>query len=517
MEGKLTFFLLLSLFSMAKCQRKNILFLMADDMRPDLEVYKDINKDIFPQPKMYTPNLDALAAKSLLFERAYVAQSLCSPSRTAALTGRRTDSTAITQLHQYWREYGGNFTTIPQFFKENGYYAHGAGKVFHGGPSSNKNDCPYSWSKCPYHSHVDYYEELYDGKYSWKAITDEQIAEEPCLDTSNADWFVKQMRDTLKKYDPPYFFGFGVFKPHTPFFFPERFLDLYPAEDIQLPPNPYVPEGMPDKAWSEPPIFRFDDVSAEGLDIPNLGDINVTIPDWKTIELKRAYYAAISHADDELGKVINELYNLGLEDDTIIVFWGDHGWHLGDHAEWCKLTLFETGNRVPFMIHIPGAENNGKQTSKLVETVDLFPTLVEAAGFDPMMRCPGPTSHDIQLCSEGRSLLPLFEDPERSDWDNTVFWSHPRGGYHEENIPWQMGYSIRVDGYRYTEYVATKYSWLPGDHTWLPDWEKPVDHEELYDLKNDPQENFNRYDDPEYLAVKEELAEKLHLGWSARK
>jgi len=134
-----------------------------------------------------------------------------------------------------------------------------------------------------------------------------------------------------------------------------------------------------------------------------------------------------------------------------------------------------------------------------------------------MMRCPGPTSHDIQLCSEGRSLLPLFEDHERSDWDNTVFWSHPRGGYHEENVPWQMGYSIRVDGYRYTEYVATKYSWLPGDHTWLPDWENPVDHEELYDLKNDPQENFNRYDDPEYLAVKEELAEKLHLGWSARK
>merc|ERR1712038_1653561 len=419
---------------------------------------------------------------------AYVAQSLCSPSRTAALTGRRTDSTAITQLHQYWREYGGNFTTIPQFFKENGYYAHGAGKVFHGGPSSNSHDCPYSWSKCPYHHHVDYYEELYDGKYSWKAKTDEQIAEEPCLDTSNADWFVKQMRDTLKHYDPPYFFGFGVFKPHTPFFFPERFLDLYPAEDIQLPPNPYVPEGMPDKAWSEPPIFRFDDVSAEGLDIPNLGDINVTLPDWKTIELKRAYYAAISHADEELGKVIDELYAQGLEEDTIIVFWGDHGWHLGDHAEWCKLTLFETGNRVPFMIRIPGVTDEGMKTSKIVELMDIFPTLVEAAGFPSLDKCPE-SSHDVQLCTQGKSLIPLFEDPMNEDWDDVAFWQHPRGGWQNDVVPWQMGYSIRDKDFRYTEYV-----WVKRNEGWdyRPDFDRPCDHEELYDLRIDPQENFNR-------------------------
>lgn len=486
---------------------------MADDMRPNLGAYQHANEHVFRQPPMHTPNLDALAAKSLLFERAYDAQSLCAPSRTAALTSRRPDTTRITDIGHYWREYGGNFTTIPQFFKERGYYTVGAGKVFHGGPSSGNHDCPYSWDVCPYHAPADPYPD--DGLHSWKAFSEEELDEKPLRDTANANWLINRLRGIVKTEAPPFFFAYGVYKPHTPFFFPARFLDYYPEDVIELPSNPYCPQKMPNKAWSSPPMIRqFKDCFPETLGIPDLGEINVTMPDWKTKELRRAYYSAISHADDELGRVLNDIKELGIENDTIVVFWGDHGWNLGDHAEWCKLNLFENTNRVPFMIHIPGVTDQGMHTSNLVEMVDIFPTLVELAGFEPLDRCPVP-SNDRELCTEGRSLLPLFEDPMRTDWENTVFWQHPRGGYHDGIVPWQMGYTIRDQNYRYTEYVGIEdVGWKHGQ--WKPRWDNPVDHEELYDMTLDPQENFNRYEDPEYIVLKQELSEKLHLGWSAR-
>merc|ERR1712110_673301 len=141
-------------------------------MRPNLGVYEEVNSDIFGQPPMFTPNIDALAAKSLLFEKAYDAQSLCSPSRTSCMTSRRPDTTRITRIGYYWRDYGGNFTTIPQFFKEHGYTTIGSGKVLHGGPSSDKHDCKYSWTNgCPYHNSPDHYEH---SPQSWRAVTSEE-------------------------------------------------------------------------------------------------------------------------------------------------------------------------------------------------------------------------------------------------------------------------------------------------------------------------------------------------------
>ena len=273
-------------------------------------------------------------------------------------------------------------------------------------------------------------------------------------------------------------------------YFPEEFLDYYPEDVLDVPDNPNCPTNMPDLAWEIPPIFRqFTDCSPEALGIPNLGDINVTLPDWKTKELRRAYYAATSYADHELGKVIDALYEYGVENDTIIVFWGDHGWQLGEHAEWCKQNLFEITNRVPFMMRIPGVTDSGMKTSKLVELVDIFPTLVEAAGFEPLESCPvGLPSKDVKLCTEGRSMLPLFANPETTIWDDTVFWQYSRGWFHDTVVPNQMGYSIRTADFRYTEYVNIKDL---GDYKWEPEWNNPADHEELYDLRNDPQENVN--------------------------
>ena len=245
---------------------------------------------------------------------------------------------------------------------------------------------------------------------------------------------------------------------------------------------------MPDLAWTAPNLYhQYKDCYPDTLGIPNLGEINVTLPDWKTKELRHAYYAATSYADHELGRVIDELYNQGLEDDTIIVFWGDHGWQLGEHAEWQKQTLFEIANRVPFMIRIPGVTDNGMKTSKLVELVDLFPTLVEAAGFEPLKMCPKNSTETI-LCTEGRSMLPLFEDPTTPFWDDTVFWQYSKNGFTDTVVPNDMGYSIRTSNFRYTEYVSIKNL---GNYNYEPEWNNPVDHEELYDLRNDPQENIN--------------------------
>ena len=273
-------------------------------------------------------------------------------------------------------------------------------------------------------------------------------------------------------------------------YFPEEFLEYYPKESIDLPDNPNAPINLPDIAWSSPPIFRqFIDVYPNTTGIPDLGQINVTLPNDKIKELRRAYYAATSYADHQLGIVIDELYKQGVAEDTIIVFWGDHGWQLGEHAEWCKHNNFEITNRVPFLIRIPGVTDHGMKTSKLVELVDLFPTLVEAAGFDPLKSCPHP-SNDEKLCTEGRSMIPLFEDPTNDIWEDTVFWQYPMGGYINDVVPWTQGYSIRTAEFRYTEHVWIK---KLGDVEYEPDWDRTFEREhiELYDLRNDPQENIN--------------------------
>ena len=273
-----------------------------------------------------------------------------------------------------------------------------------------------------------------------------------------------------------------------PFYFPEEFLEYYPETKVQMPYNPHCPIDMPDIAWNTPPILKYDDCNSDAMGIPDLGYMNVTWPNWKIKEIRRAYYAAVSYADHELGRVLDELRNLELEDDTIIVFWGDHGWQLGEHAEWAKQTVFSIANRVPFMIKIPGITDSGLQTSKLVELVDLFPTLVEATGFDPLHICPK-KSHEIELCSEGSSLLPLFQEPDREDWKDEIFWQYPRGSFTEDELPTMMGYTIRMEGYRYTEWVHIQFL---GELDYEPDWDHPADHEELYDLEIDPQENVNR-------------------------
>ena len=227
-----------------------------------------------------------------------------------------------------------------------------------------------------------------------------------------------------------------------------QFLQYYPAEVGELPYNGFTPEEMPDHAWFNFWAMRqYPDLTNEEMGIPNLGDPNVTFPDWKVMEERRAYYASLSYADQQLGRVLNELEDLGLAESTIVVFWGDHGYQLGEHTEWMKTTNFEIANWVPLMLRVPGSTKEGSSTDELVEMVDLFPTLVDAAGLPPLNLCSEKDSTRTRLCTEGASMMPLVE--ESGEWRDAAFWQYRgKGGGYGGNptvIPTTMGYTVRFN------------------------------------------------------------------------
>ena len=476
--------------------KMNVLFLVADDLRPQLGVYSGSFAPSSVHPPMHTPALDALAGKSLLLKRAYVQQAVCSPSRTSLLTGRRPDTTHVYDLVTYFRDVGGNFTTIPQYFKNNGYRTIGMGKIFHYGTAS-ANDDPISWTD-PYFRGLQPDQYIRDG-LSWNAIPEWQSTTNPLEDTQVANRAIEILRDVSTKAisgEEPFFLAVGMQKPHLPFVFPDSYLQYYPTDSISLPSNPYAPNDMPWIAWSTYPELR------DYTDIENLGingDVNTTMPDSKTLELRRAYYSAVSYIDYELGRVISELESLGLVDNTIISFWGDHGWQLGEHGEWCKQTNFEIANHAPMMIHVPGLTDNGVVTEQLTEFVDLFPTLVDAAELPALTLCPR-NSENIEVCTEGASFLPLMSDPN-ANWKTAAFSQFPRRGTDV------MGYSIRTDRYRYTEWASFR-----GTPVYIPDW-NILSGVELYDHQDDPEENVNLASDPQYEEIRQQLSDRLRSGW----
>ena len=481
----------------AGAKRKNVLFLVSDDMRPELGAYYGPDFPSTIHPKMHSPNIDALAAKSLLLKHAYVQQAVCSPSRTSLLTGRRPDTTHVYDLIHYFRKVGGNFTTLPEYFKQNGYVSVGMGKIFHPGPASGFDD-PISWS-LPYFHAKSYGWESHE--HSWLAVPDNETIDKPLVDAQIADHAIKTMKSLApdaKSGDKPFFLAVGFHKPHLPFVFPESMLQYYPPGDIRLPPDPHCPKDMPEVAWYTPlGLVRYKDVGSLNF----TGKINEQLPEWKVRELRRAYYSALSWTDSLVGRVIQELENLDLAKDTIISFWGDHGWQLGEHAEWCKQTNFELATHAPMMIHVPGLTDKGIITEQLTEFVDLFPTLVEAAGLTQLPLCPE-NSSAIALCREGESLFPLIQN-STAPWKKAAFSQYPRN-HNGNNV---MGYTMRTDQYRYTEWVG-----FSGSPDYNPDWDKEYGVE-LYDHKADPYEDINKANDPSYADIRKTLSKQLRAGW----
>ncbi|XP_046381440.2 iduronate 2-sulfatase-like [Haliotis rufescens] len=499
---RVTFLLLMVTAALALM---NVLFLVSDDMRPELSIFK--GKD-FPSPvhpPIHSPNLDALARRSLLLKRAHVQQAVCSPSRSSLLTGRRPDTTHVYDLQVYWRVVGGNFTTIPQYFKENGYRTIGSGKIFHPGHASNYND-PISWTD-PYFEAGQEANAFTNKKHaSWFSVPMDLLKNNSLQDTQNADFAINMIREAApqaRSGERPFFIAQGFHKPHLPFVAPQMFFDMYPESSISLPANPYAPDKMPEIAWSNyitTELGKFEDIAKLNAS----GDINSTLPNDVILKLRRAYYSALSYTDYELGRVVKELENQGLANNTIISFWGDHGWQLGEHGEWCKHTDFEIATHAPMMVHVPGLTDNGIVTEEVTEFVDLFLTLVEAAGLPVLDLCPE-NSTNVLLCTEGNSLIPLITNPASPNWKKAVFSQYPRN----ESNGDQMGYSMTTDHYRYTEWV--KFNPQP---LYRPDWTQ-VFGVELYDHYQDPEENKNLAYDSAFSALVAQLSKQLHACWRA--
>ncbi|XP_053387158.1 iduronate 2-sulfatase-like [Mercenaria mercenaria] len=331
---------------------------------------------------------------------------------------------------------------------------------------------------------------------SWKAVPDNILSDKPLRDQQVADQAMKALQrlaPEAKSGKKPFFLAAGFYKPHLPFIFPESVLNFYPKKSIRLPKNPHIPLNMPKIAWSSYTFLR---KHPDIKDLNITGEFNTTLPKFKMLELRRAYYSAVTFIDFQIGRVLMEVDRLGLSSNTVVVFWSDHGFHLGENGEWCKNTAFEMSTWAPLMFHIPGVTDHGIESVQLAEFVDLYPTLLEAVGHRPPPICPQ-NSRKINFCVEGVSVLSLIDQPNKPI-KTAVFSQVARPNR-------TMAYIVRTKNYRYTEYVH--YNYATGKINWQT---KAV---ELYDLSKDPFENINVAGFKKYGHVIAELRVKLKLGW----
>ena len=515
----LTLLVAAPVFSQQKA-KPNILFIAIDDLKPILGCYGD--------KLIKTPNIDRLAKKGTVFMRNYVQQAVCGPTRASLMTGKRPDYTKVWDLKTKMRDINPDILSLPQHLITQGYSTQGIGKVYDVRCVDSDIDKP-SWSIPYYKTDKKYYGtygEPAEGRYQLpetKALAEKYIKEalangktkaeaneyvqtkiKPAVESAEVPDYayvdganVLQAIDILgdlKKRNQPFFFAVGIAKPHLPFVAPKKYWDLYKREDMPLAAFQEKSKNAVDIAYHNageirgytdiPPLTSFTDQKPYGI----------TLPIDKQKELIHGYYAAISYMDAQVGKLLNTLDSLGLSKNTIIILWGDHGWHLGDHNLWCKHTNFEQATNAPLIIAAPGIAPS--KTNALTEHIDIFPTLCDLAGVS------------IPAILDGKSLLPLMKNPGATVKEFAVS-QYPRSGATAENErlgyadPNAMGYSIRTSQYRYTIWMSNGYR-----------SNKPFDKNlvigtELYDYKKDPLETENVVNDKKYTAITKEMNVKM--------
>ncbi|XP_034094416.1 iduronate 2-sulfatase [Gymnodraco acuticeps] len=500
----------------ARRGRRNVLFIIADDLRTSLGCYGD--------SLVKSPNIDQLASKSQVFLNAYAQQSVCAPSRTSILTSRRPDTTRLYDFKSYWRVHSGNYTTMPQYFKSKGYLTLSVGKVFHPGIASNHtDDYPYSWSIPAYHPASFTYEKKKmckgeDGKLHANLLCAVNVTQQPggtLPDMESTDEAVRLLKSRASD-DNPFFLAVGFHKPHIPFRIPQEYLSLYPIEEITLAPDPDVPKLLPPVAynpWTD--VRRRDDVQKLNISFPY-----GPIPKDFQLRIRQHYYAAVSYMDAQVGRLLSALDELRLSNSTVVVFTSDHGWSLGEHGEWAKYSNFDVATQVPLMFYVPGVTshrnwrgestfpyidafnqsqhsfNNDKVIKNMVELVDVFPTVSYLAGLRAPKRCPD-VSFQEELCTEGANRAHIFRRPERGENGEAVSFSqYPRpANTPQENSDLPdlkdikiMGYSLRTWDYRYT-------LWLGFNPNTFQVNVSDVHAGELYMLASDPGQDNNVYSD----------------------
>ncbi len=434
--------------------RRNVLLIVSDDLNNSLSCYG--------HPWVKTPNIDRLAALGVRFDRAYCQFPLCNPSRTSFLTGLRPDTTKVIDNARRFRDAVPDVATLPQHFQKAGYFAARVGKLYHYGVpaqiGTNGLDDPASWNQVVNPKGRD--KEVEEKVTNYMPGPQRGLGAALCWcesdgpDTGQTDG--KIVAETVKLLeghkDNPFFIAAGLFRPHVPCIATSEHFEKYPLEKMQLPKEPAEHlAGIPEAAFSVKPA-------------------NYGIADDNLRKFLRAYYAAVSQVDACVGRLLDALDRLDLTKDTVVVFMSDHGWLLGEHGQWQKMSLFEESARVPLIISAPGAAGNGSACGRTVELLDVYPTLADVCGL------PKPSMQ------EGASLKPLLEDPKAA-WTKPARTQVTRGKI--------MGRSVRTERWRYSE------------------WDEGRKGAQLYDHSTDPKEYRNLAEDPTHAATVLELKKLL--------
>jgi arylsulfatase A-like enzyme len=440
-------------------QRPNVLLICVDDLRPDLGCYGN--------DMIVSPNIDKLASEGCLFKRHYVQSAICGPSRSSLLTGK------IQQEWDLWEEIRRegkepeNAIALPHLFKKHGYRTVCIGKITHepGGVMDERqlvHQIPFSWDTSftavgkwitPWRAFFAYA----NGDAHNTAMRigmetprlpyeTEDVVDDGYPDGLNALEAIKQLR-LLRNGGSPFLLAVGFYKPHLPFNAPKKYWDLY--ERVKIPPaaNNFPPKNSnPDYCLNESPELTTHYSWPDGP--------GVVSPEH-AVELKHAYYACVSYIDAQIGKILNELEQIGLDENTLVLLWSDHGWHLGEHGIFGKMTNFDIATNSPLIIKVPGHASQGRVANALVETVDIYPTLAELCGIE--------YENDL----DGKSLVPLLERPE------TEGKPYARSFYYRNGA---LGKTIKTDAYRMVRWATEKDSTVAM---------------ELFDHRRDPGENIN--------------------------
>jgi len=446
-------------------EKPNILFVIIDDLNAD------ISSEGGP---IKTPNIDRLASSGIQFTRAYVQQPVCAASRASFLTGLRPNTAGVDYPYSYYfvDELLPKVGIISDFFDTKGYNVKQFGKVHHG--LSNKyQQKTANPQKGKYVS-----DELNQNAKKYGGNTQPPYeksveGEEGFIDHAVATDVIRELQ-TMDK-SKPFCILAGFVKPHLPFSAPEEYWDLYDRDEITLPVPKELAEGAPRLAVDQYYLWHFKWETNDPL---------IPFSDEYAKLIKHSYYASSSFVDHQVGRVLKSLEENNLNENTIVVLISDHGFLIGEQNYWGKNNLFEKGLRIPFIISWKGKVKAGMKTDALVEAVDVFPTMIDLAGFT------------IPEYVEGTSIKPLLKDPER-EWKSGVYSQHPRGW--NENIE---GVSLRTDQYRYTE--------------WFERPEGKILARELYDYELDPTESRNLADEEAYAEIVAKLAIELNEGWKAK-
>jgi len=469
-------------------EKLNVLFIALDDLRPELGCYG--------QTHIHSPNIDRLAQRGVQFKRAYCQYPVCNASRASVLTGMRPDSTGVYDNLTNLRKRAPDVITLPQHFKNHGYVTRAFGKIYHGAFEKTyvgrEYDDPPSWNTPPWYGSPQYYfsphgieiaRDVYAKKYhksgadldNWTTEFVQGLATEapdvPDSTPYDGEMTDRAIRALSELKEQPFFLAVGYLKPHLPFVAPKKYWDLYDRKSLPLPNPAEAPRNAPAVA-----LLRNGELRVQ---YTNMRD--EALSEAQSRELRHGYFACVSYVDSLIGRLVDELDRLGLREKTIIVLWGDHGYHLGEQTLWGKLTSFELSSRVPLIVCAPGRNGAGEKSDRLVELVDLYPSLCQLASL--------PMPHHL----EGTSLVPLLDAPNQS-WKTAAFSQVVHGG--------TSGRSIRTDRYRFTSWQPTKSS----DET-------VAVAVELYDCLHATMETENIASLPENAQLVKELSEKLKAGW----